>query len=311
MRPLPALLPLAAVALPPVGLPLPLAGLRSLAKASPRCWGRAQGTPSGAASLGRLPVRAAGAGRAAGRRDSGSVRSCGDTRAAAGRRPDRRGRGRRPRRARRRGARRGRRRAAQEPRARRLRHQHRPPAGQARRPAAARGGRGCSPRSCARQPGIAPRRRRRARASSTSPSPQGALGQIAVNAVTAGAAYGRTDALAGQRLNLEFVSANPTGPVHLGGTRWAAVGDALGRLLEASGADGDPRVLLQRRRRADRPVRAAACRRPRRAGRCPRTATRATTSTTSPQQVVAAEPGLLDRPDDEQLARLPRAGRRS
>ncbi|SDO20297.1 arginyl-tRNA synthetase [Klenkia soli] len=66
---------------------------------------------------------------------------------------------------------------------------------------------------------------------------QGALGQIAVDAVTAGEAYGRTDALAGQRVNLEFVSANPTGPVHIGGTRWAAVGDALGRLLTASGAD--------------------------------------------------------------------------
>ncbi len=39
--------------------------------------------------------------------------------------------------------------------------------------------------------------------------------------------------LAGRRINLEFVSANPTGPVHLGGTRWAAVGDALARLLEA------------------------------------------------------------------------------
>ena len=66
---------------------------------------------------------------------------------------------------------------------------------------------------------------------------QGALGQIAVNAVTAGEAYGRTDVLAGQRLNLEFVSANPTGPVHIGSVRWAAVGDALGRLLTASGAD--------------------------------------------------------------------------
>ncbi|MGY1739960.1 MULTISPECIES: arginine--tRNA ligase [unclassified Blastococcus] len=66
---------------------------------------------------------------------------------------------------------------------------------------------------------------------------QGALGRIAVDAVTAGAAYGRTDALAGVRLDLEFVSANPTGPVHIGGSRWAAVGDAIGRLLEASGAD--------------------------------------------------------------------------
>lgn len=66
---------------------------------------------------------------------------------------------------------------------------------------------------------------------------QGALGKIAVDAVTAGEAYGRTAALAGQKLNLEFVSANPTGPVHIGGSRWAAVGDAIGRLLEASGAD--------------------------------------------------------------------------
>ncbi|MFW3171123.1 arginine--tRNA ligase [Geodermatophilus sp. CPCC 206100] len=65
---------------------------------------------------------------------------------------------------------------------------------------------------------------------------QGALGRIAVEAVTAGEAYGRTGTLAGQRLNLEFVSANPTGPVHIGGSRWAAVGDAMGRLLEASGA---------------------------------------------------------------------------
>jgi arginyl-tRNA synthetase len=64
----------------------------------------------------------------------------------------------------------------------------------------------------------------------------GVLGAIAVEAVTAGESYGRTDVLAGQRLNLEFVSANPTGPVHIGGTRWAAVGDALGRLLTASGA---------------------------------------------------------------------------
>ncbi|MGY1730904.1 arginine--tRNA ligase [Geodermatophilus sp. SYSU D01045] len=66
---------------------------------------------------------------------------------------------------------------------------------------------------------------------------QGALGRIAVQAVTAGEAYGRTATLAGQRLDLEFVSANPTGPVHIGGSRWAAVGDAIGRLLQAGGAD--------------------------------------------------------------------------
>ncbi len=51
-----------------------------------------------------------------------------------------------------------------------------------------------------------------------------------------GAAYGRTDALAGQTINLEYVSANPVGPMHVGSARWAAVGDALGRLLSATGA---------------------------------------------------------------------------
>ena len=48
--------------------------------------------------------------------------------------------------------------------------------------------------------------------------------------------YGRGAALAGVKINLEFISANPTGPLHLGHTRWAAVGDALGRVLSAAGA---------------------------------------------------------------------------
>jgi arginyl-tRNA synthetase len=53
----------------------------------------------------------------------------------------------------------------------------------------------------------------------------------------AGAGYGGSAELAGTNINLEFVSANPTGPIHIGGTRWAAVGDALGRLLSTQGAD--------------------------------------------------------------------------
>ena len=66
---------------------------------------------------------------------------------------------------------------------------------------------------------------------------QASLGQVAVTVVQSGAAYGRNDSAAGQRINLEFVSANPTGPIHVGGVRWAAVGDALARLLQASGAE--------------------------------------------------------------------------
>ncbi|SBT50503.1 arginine--tRNA ligase [Micromonospora narathiwatensis] len=64
-----------------------------------------------------------------------------------------------------------------------------------------------------------------------------AAGQLAKVIVEAGPEYGRSDTLAGQKINLEFVSANPTGPVHIGGVRWAAVGDALSRLLRATGAD--------------------------------------------------------------------------
>jgi arginyl-tRNA synthetase len=52
----------------------------------------------------------------------------------------------------------------------------------------------------------------------------------------AGASYGQGQSLAGVAINLEFISANPTGPLHLGHTRWAAVGDALGRVLSAAGA---------------------------------------------------------------------------
>ncbi|MDQ3114083.1 MAG: arginine--tRNA ligase [Actinomycetota bacterium] len=65
----------------------------------------------------------------------------------------------------------------------------------------------------------------------------GAQGVLARSIVDAGDAYGRNDLGAGHRINLEFVSANPTGPVTLASTRWAAVGDALGRVLEATGAE--------------------------------------------------------------------------
>jgi arginyl-tRNA synthetase len=65
----------------------------------------------------------------------------------------------------------------------------------------------------------------------------GSQGMLAAQIVTAGAAYGGNDLMHGEKVDLEFVSANPTGPIHLGGTRWAAVGDALGRIFEISGAE--------------------------------------------------------------------------
>jgi len=65
----------------------------------------------------------------------------------------------------------------------------------------------------------------------------GAAGALAKQIVEAGTSFGLGDALKGLRMNLEFVSANPTGPIHIGGTRWAAVGDSLARVLQAQGAE--------------------------------------------------------------------------
>ena len=62
-------------------------------------------------------------------------------------------------------------------------------------------------------------------------------GELARAIVVAGPAYGRSTAEAGRVVNLEFISANPTGPIHIGHTRWAALGDAMRRLLRAAGAE--------------------------------------------------------------------------
>ncbi len=61
-------------------------------------------------------------------------------------------------------------------------------------------------------------------------------GMLAKTIVEAASSYGQGDSLKGLKMNLEFVSANPTGPIHMGGTRWAAVGDSLARILSAQGA---------------------------------------------------------------------------
>ena len=63
-----------------------------------------------------------------------------------------------------------------------------------------------------------------------------AAGALAADIVAAGQSYGRGESLAGRTINMEFVSANPTGPLHLGHTRWAALGDAIARVLTAAGA---------------------------------------------------------------------------
>lgn len=62
-----------------------------------------------------------------------------------------------------------------------------------------------------------------------------AAGALAKTIVESGENYGNGDLYAGVSINLEFVSANPTGPIHIGGVRWAAVGDSLARIFQAQG----------------------------------------------------------------------------
>jgi arginyl-tRNA synthetase len=130
---------------------------------------------------------------------------------------------------------------------------------------------------------------------------QASLGAVARQVVEAGAAYGTNSSAAGQRINLEFVSANPTGPIHIGGVRWAAVGDALGRLLEASGAEVvreyyvndagnqfDLFAASMLARAQGQPL--------------PEDGYHGDYVATYAAEVVAASPGVLDLPHDEALA---------
>ncbi|MBU6347605.1 MAG: arginine--tRNA ligase, partial [Actinomycetales bacterium] len=62
-------------------------------------------------------------------------------------------------------------------------------------------------------------------------------GELAKTIIALGADFGRGETLSGRQINIEFISANPTGPLHLGHTRWAAVGDAIARVLQSQGAE--------------------------------------------------------------------------
>ena len=61
----------------------------------------------------------------------------------------------------------------------------------------------------------------------------------------AGSAYGTSAELEGHSFSVEFVSANPTGPLHIGHTRWAALGDSLVRVSPGRWRIGHQRVLYQ------------------------------------------------------------------
>jgi arginyl-tRNA synthetase len=126
----------------------------------------------------------------------------------------------------------------------------------------------------------------------------GAQGAVAAQIVAAGPSYGSSDLFAGERINLEFVSANPTGPIHIGGVRWAAVGDALGRIFTMTGADvtreyyfNDHGAQIDRFARS---LLASAKGEP-----APEDGYGAEYIADIAQEVLAKEPGALDLPDDE------------
>ena len=136
---------------------------------------------------------------------------------------------------------------------------------------------------------------------------EAALGRVALDVVSAGAAYGRNASAAGTAVNLEFVSANPTGPLHVGGVRWAAVGDALARLLEASGATvtreyyvNDAGVQIDRFAES---LLAAASGSP-----TPADGYAGAYVAEWAQRVLQREPDLLERPDDEARERFRTVG---
>jgi arginyl-tRNA synthetase len=137
----------------------------------------------------------------------------------------------------------------------------------------------------------------------------GAQGEVAANVVRAGAMYGHTDTLGGRQVNVEFISANPTGPLHLGHTRWAVVGDAIGRVLEAAGAKVEREFYINDRgNQMDKfgaSLDAAA-----RGVPVPEDGYHGLYVHELAQRVVAQEPGILDLPDEERLVRFREAGYR-
>ena len=126
------------------------------------------------------------------------------------------------------------------------------------------------------------------------------VGEIARRVVSQGSAYGHSGTLAGHRINVEFISANPTGPLHLGHTRWAAVGDALARVLQAAGADVTREFYIN-----DRGVQmdlfGASLMALAHGRDVPANGYHGDYMADLAKEVVAAVPGVLDLPDDEAL----------
>ena len=121
------------------------------------------------------------------------------------------------------------------------------------------------------------------------------------------ASYGANDALAGQRFNVEFISANPTGPIHLGHTRWAVVGDAIARVVEAAGAEVTREFYINDRgNQMDKfgaSIEAAALGKP-----VPEDGYHGDYIADIAAQIVAENPHILDLPEGERLVAFREAG---
>jgi arginyl-tRNA synthetase len=135
----------------------------------------------------------------------------------------------------------------------------------------------------------------------------GAQGAIAARIVEAGPAYGSSDALAGRRVDVEFISANPTGPLHLGHTRWAVVGDAIARVLTAAGAQTTREFYVNDRgNQMDKfgaSLEAAALGRP-----VPEDGYHGDYVPELAKRVVAERPEIMDLPADQRVAAFREAG---
>jgi arginyl-tRNA synthetase len=136
---------------------------------------------------------------------------------------------------------------------------------------------------------------------------EGSAAGLAAVIVAAGAAYGRGTALRGTRINMEFISANPTGPLHLGHTRWAAVGDAIARVLEAAGAEVVREFYINDRGvqmdKFGASLMAAAHGRP-----VPADGYHGDYIADLAKEVVVSTPHILELPEDEQLAEFREQG---
>ena len=134
-----------------------------------------------------------------------------------------------------------------------------------------------------------------------------AQGVVAAEVVAAGASYGGSEVLSGQRFNVEFISANPTGPIHLGHTRWAVVGDAIARVIEAAGATVAREFYINDRgnqmEKFGASIEAAAL-----GQKIPEDGYHGDYIADLAQQIVAENPHILDLPEMERLAAFREAG---